>query len=168
VSISRDDAAPGRAGLLAARAMRRLTRSPLQAQVGRLHARVLRRTGWRRSRALAGGQPVLALTTTGRRSAKPRSTVVAYLRDGDAYVVGGLNLGSDHDPAWALNLDADPRAHVDVAGERLAVRARRAEGDEAARLWRAFVAQFGQIAATLAIVRREPPLYVLEPSSRST
>lgn len=128
---------------------------------------MLRRTGGRRS-LLAGGQPVLVLTTTGRRSGARRSTVVAYLRIEEGYAVGGLNLGSDRDPAWALNLDADPRAEIEVAGERVAVCARRAGGDEAQALWQAFVAQFGQIAATLEIVRREPPLYVLEPSSRST
>jgi len=150
-----------------ARLFRFTTRSRLQRQVGRLHARVLRRTGGRRS-MLAGGQPVLALTTTGRRSGRPRSTVVAYVPAGASYVVGALNLGSDRDPAWALNLDADPRAEVEVAGERVAVRARRAAGEEADALWQAFVAQFGQIAATLQIVRREPPIYVLEPSSRST
>jgi deazaflavin-dependent oxidoreductase (nitroreductase family) len=146
---------------------RMTTRSRLQPHIGRLHARVLRRTGGRRS-MLAGGQPVLALTTTGRRSGAPRSTVVAYVRTEEGYAVGALNLGSDHDPAWALNLEADPRARIDVAGERLAVRARRAGGAEADALWQAFVGQFAQVAATLAIVRREPPIYVLEPSSRST
>ncbi|HEX6389951.1 MAG TPA: nitroreductase/quinone reductase family protein [Solirubrobacteraceae bacterium] len=157
-----------RLSLLFARLVRTTTRSRLQPRVGALHARVLRRTGWRRSRLFAGGQPVLVLTTTGRRTGALRSTVVAYVKEGDAFVVGGLNLGSDRDPAWALNLDAEPQASVTVGGSALAVRARRAEGEEAARLWRAFVAQFGQIAATLAIVRRQPPLYVLEPSSRST
>ncbi len=147
--------------------MRLLTRTRLQPHVGRLHARVLGRAGGRRS-VLAGGQPVLALTTTGRRSGARRSTVVAYVAVGDAYAVGALNLGSDRDPAWALNLEADPRAEVQVAGERVAVLARRAAGAEADALWQAFVGQFGQIAATLAIVRREPPVYVLEPSSRST
>jgi deazaflavin-dependent oxidoreductase (nitroreductase family) len=117
---------------------------------------------------LAGGQPVLVLTTTGRRSGASRSTVVAYVRTDDGYAVGGLNLGSDRDPAWALNLAADPRAEICVAGKRLAVRARPVDGREAEALWQAFTRQFGQIAATLAIVRREPPIYVLEPSSRST
>jgi deazaflavin-dependent oxidoreductase (nitroreductase family) len=147
--------------------MRLLTRTRLQPHIGRLHARVLVWTGGRRS-VLAGGQPVLALTTTGRRSGARRSTVVAYVAVGDGYAVGALNLGSDRDPAWALNLEADPRAEVAVAGERVAVCSRRAAGAEADTLWQAFVGQFGQIAATLDIVRREPPIYVLEPSSRST
>lgn len=151
-----------------ARLVRLLTRLRLQPRFGALHARVLRRTAWRRSRVFAGGQPVLVLTTTGRRSGVLRSTVVAYVKAGDAYAVGGLNLGSDRDPAWALNLDAQPLATVCVDGCEIGVHARRVEGEEAARLWRAFVAQFGQVAATLEIVRREPPLYVLEPSSRST
>ena len=71
-----------------------------------MHAVILHRSGGRirRSRVLAGGQPVLALTTTGRTSGAPRTTVVAYLQHADAYAVGALNLGSDRDPVWCLNL----------------------------------------------------------------
>src|SRR5438093_9731012 len=88
-----------------ARFLRRLTRfRRIQPQIGRVHAAALRRSGGRirRSRLLAGGQPVLALTTIGRRSGERRSTVLAYVRREDAYAVGALNLGSDHHPAWCL------------------------------------------------------------------
>src|ERR1700736_1585707 len=83
----------------------------VQPQIGRLHAWILRssRGRLRRSVLLAGGQPVLALTTTGRRSGEPRTTTVAYLERGDAFVVSALNLGSDRHPAWCLNLRASPR-----------------------------------------------------------
>jgi F420H(2)-dependent quinone reductase len=94
--------------------------------VGRLHSVLLRhsRGRLRRSRLLAGGQPVLALSTTGRRSGATRSTTLAYLRHGEGYAVAGMNLGSDRDPAWVLNLRAEPRAVVHVNGEQTAVRAR--------------------------------------------
>ena len=68
-----------------AKLLRSLTRfRRIQPKVGRMHAAVMRRAGGRirRSRLLAGGQPVLALTTTGRRTGAPRSTVIAYLRHG--------------------------------------------------------------------------------------
>ncbi len=89
-----------------ARFLRLLTRFRRVQPMGRILAVILRRSGGRirRSRILAGGQPVLALTTTGRRSGAPRTTVVAYLQRADAYAVGALNLGSDRDPAWCLNL----------------------------------------------------------------
>src|ERR1700736_770671 len=99
--------------MILARLLRSLTRLFIQPQVGRVHALLLRRARGRlrRSRILAGGQPVLALTTVGRRSGRPQSTVVAYLRHGDAYAAAALNLGSDRDPAWALNLRAEPAAY---------------------------------------------------------
>src|SRR5438105_14328488 len=112
--------------MLLARLLRLLTRlRRVQPQIGRLQAFVLRRSGGRlrRSVLLAGGQPILAITTTGRRSGRLRSTTLAYVRHGDAYAVGALNLGSDHDPGWCLNLRADGRAAVEVACGRLAVAA---------------------------------------------
>lgn len=149
-----------------ARLLRALTRfRRIQPQVGRLQAFVLRHSGGRlrRSRILAGGQPVLALSTTGRRSGRRRSTTLAYVRAGDAYAIGALNLGSDHHPSWCLNLRADPRAVIDVSGERLEVRAREASGEEAERLWAAFVRQLPATANSLKLARRDVPLFVLEP-----
>jgi deazaflavin-dependent oxidoreductase (nitroreductase family) len=154
-------------GLTLARLLKALTRLRFQPHVGRIQAALLRRSGgrWRRARILAGGQPVLALTTTGRRSGKRRSTTLAYVRHGDAYAVGALNLGSDHHPAWYLNLRADPRAEVHVDGRDVAVTARDATGEEAEHLWRAFIDRLPATANTRRIARRDVPMVVLEPAS---
>jgi deazaflavin-dependent oxidoreductase (nitroreductase family) len=149
-----------------ARFVRRLSRyRRIQPQVGRIQAAIMRRSRgrYRRSAFLAGGQPVLALTTTGRRSGKPRSTAVAYVRHGNAYASAGLNLGSDRDPAWALNLRADSRAWIEVDGERREVRAREATGEEAGALWRAFFEQLPMTAASKELAQREAPIFVWEP-----
>jgi deazaflavin-dependent oxidoreductase (nitroreductase family) len=137
----------------------------LQPHVGRLHAALLRLSGGRirRSRLLAGGQPVLALTTIGRRSGKPRTTTVAYLHYGEGYAIGALNLGSDWHPSWCLNLRADPRAWVELEGERREMRTREARGEEADELWERFYAQLSMIRNTHRIARRDVPLIVLEP-----
>src|SRR5688500_5510571 len=113
--------------MLLARFLQMLTRfRRIQPQVGRLHAFVLRPSGGRirRSLWLAGAQPVLALRRTGRRSGRPRSTTVAYVQHGDGYAIGALNPGSARGPAWCLNLRANPRAWVEVAGNRRQVVAR--------------------------------------------
>jgi deazaflavin-dependent oxidoreductase (nitroreductase family) len=149
-----------------ARLLRSLTRfRRMQPRVGRLHAALLRRAHGRlrRSRVLAGGQPVLALTTVGRRSGRARSTVVAYLAYGDAYAAAALNLGSDHDPAWALNLRSEASACIEVDGKRRAVRARQAAGPEAERLWQAFVERLPAIGRARRLARRDVPMFVLEP-----
>jgi deazaflavin-dependent oxidoreductase (nitroreductase family) len=152
--------------VLLARIVRFFTRfRRLQPLVGRVHACLLRHSAGRlhRSLLLAGGQPVLALTTTGRRSGVRRTTVVAYLRDGDRYAIGAVNLGSDRTPAWCLNLLADPDAEIEVSGTRMCVRARRADAAEAQRLWEGFFEQLPAIRNSLALAKRDVPLMVLEP-----
>lgn len=149
-----------------ARLVRTVTRPRrIVTRLTRLHAAVLRRSGGRlrRSRVFAGGQPVLSLTTTGRRSGLQRTTIVAYLRDGNDYVVYGSNLGSDHDPAWCLNLAADPYGWIHVDGQHLSVRARRATGTEYERLWRAYAARLPAVEHFRAIAAREIPIFVLTP-----
>lgn len=152
--------------MLVARFLRSFTRfRRLQPQVGRLHSLVLRASRGRlhRSRLLAGGQPVLALTTTGRRSGAPRTTTIAYLRHGSGYAVTALNLGSDRHPAWCLNLRNDPSAFVHVDGEQRPVRAREAQDKEADLLWQLYFVRLPAAADFRRLARRDVPIFVLEP-----
>jgi deazaflavin-dependent oxidoreductase (nitroreductase family) len=89
-----------------------------------------------------GAVPALLLTTTGRRSGRPRTTPLLYVRDGDAYVVVGSNWGKLRQPDWALNLRADPLATATVEGRRIPVRASRAVGAERERLWARLVREW--------------------------
>jgi F420H(2)-dependent quinone reductase len=151
---------------LLARLARLFTRPrPLVTRFTRLQAWVLRHSGGRirRSFLFAGGQPVLSLTTTGRRSGRVRSTAVAYMRVGDDYVVTAANLGSERDPAWLLNLSADPAVVIEVGGERIAVVARRAGGDEARRLWDLWTERLPAAQTFQGISGRDIPVVVLEP-----
>jgi deazaflavin-dependent oxidoreductase (nitroreductase family) len=83
-----------------------------------------------------GGAPICLLTTTGRRTGRPRTVPLLYLPHHDEQIVvvasrGGL---SEH-PAWYLNLRADPRATVEIGGRRRAMTARVATAEERAELW---------------------------------
>lgn len=86
--------------------------------------------------------PSLVITTTGRRSGKPRSNPLLYVPDSDAYVVIGSNWGQQHQPSWALNLLAQPAAEVDVKGRRIPVRGELATGAERDRLWQLLVTEW--------------------------
>jgi F420H(2)-dependent quinone reductase len=77
----------------------------------------------------------LRLTTTGRRSGRPRSVIVGYFQDGPNLVTLAMNGWADPEPAWWLNLQTRPDATVELGGETRAVRARAAQGAERARLW---------------------------------
>ncbi len=52
--------------------------------------------------------PAFLLTTTGRKTGRPRTQPLLYGRDGDAFVVVGSNWGQAHHPAWSGNLLANP------------------------------------------------------------
>src|SRR5687768_8165302 len=78
----------------------------------------------------------LRLTTRGRRSGEPRSVIVGYYEDGPDLVTMAMNGWGEGEPAWWLNLQADPDVTVELAGgtER-EVRGRAAVGEERDRLW---------------------------------
>src|SRR4051812_16378997 len=130
----------------------------------RTHVRIVRATKGRlRFGFLFGGDmPVLALTTTGRKSGEQRSIVIAYLRHGDSYAVVASNAGSDRTPAWWLNLQANPAGEVDAEGERVSVRARVVDGAEREELWRRFADANESYERYRGYTARELPVVALD------
>jgi F420H(2)-dependent quinone reductase len=138
-----------------------------------LSAALLRRVGklnvpvYRLTRGRIGGRvgraPVLLLTTTGRKSGQPRTAPVLYLADGERLVVIGSNAGHTNTPAWALNLRANPDAEAQVRAERRSVRARIAEGEERAELWRRMNEQYSGFEDYRERTDRDIAVFVLEP-----
>ena len=70
-----------------------------------------------------GGQRVLLLETLGRRTGQRRTTLVQYLADDETFVVVASNAGASHPPAWYLNLQAHPHAHVQAGARSIDIRA---------------------------------------------
>jgi F420H(2)-dependent quinone reductase len=131
---------------------------------GKLNTPLYRLSGGRLG-GKVGKAPVLLLTTTGRKSGEKRTAPVVYLRDGDRYVVINTNAGNAKVPAWSLNLAADPEAEVEVGRRKLRVRARVAEGEERADLWRKHIDQYSGFDEYDAELDREPKVIVLDPVS---
>ena len=131
--------------------------------IGKLNVPVYRLTRGRLMGRI-GRAPVLLLTTTGRKSGQRRTAPVVYLADGDRYVVIGSNAGNARPPAWALNLRANPDAEVEAHGERRRVRARVAEGEERAGLWRRMNEQYAGFDDYRERTSRDISVFVLEPS----
>jgi deazaflavin-dependent oxidoreductase (nitroreductase family) len=129
-----------------------------------IHRLLLRGTGGRAGREVAG-MPVLELVTTGRRSGEPRAVMLTSpLRDGDAYVVVASRGGDDQHPAWFLNLRDEPRVQVSVqGGPRRAMLASVATPDERTRMWPAVVARYRGYGNYQRRTRREIPLVLLRP-----
>jgi len=135
--------------------------------VTRLHAWVYRRSGGRFLGRM-GGQPVLLLQTTGRRSGRTRTTPVQYLADGDTFVVVASNAGAARPPAWYLNLRANPHARVHVGGRTIDVRAQEAAAQERAELWQRLTAANRYLERAARKAGRDLPLMALVPSTPTT
>ncbi len=110
-----------------------------------------------------GRAPVLLLTSIGRRSGQPRTAPVLYLADGERVVVIGSNAGNERAPAWSYNLRANPEAEVQIGGEVRSVRARVAEGEERAELWRKMNEQYAGFDDYEERTSRDIAVFVLEP-----
>lgn len=107
---------------------------------------------------------MLRLHTVGRRTGKPRSAILAYLEHGPDLIAMPMNGWADAEPAWWLNLQAQPDATVELPGERRAVRARIATPEERERLWQDWLVPWkGDLDAYAANRTRTTQLVVLEP-----
>ena len=101
----------------------------------RLDLALQRVTRGRFSLTAAVGLPLLLLETTGRRTGEPRVTPLIYVTQGTDFLVAGSNWGGPAQPAWALNLLANPNAVVVLHGNRIPVTAGTLEGAERAEVW---------------------------------
>jgi deazaflavin-dependent oxidoreductase (nitroreductase family) len=87
------------------------------------------------------GRNLLLLTTIGARSGESRLAPLAYSRDGDRIVIVASKGGAPTNPAWYLNLLANPVVTVELGGETFQARATVAEGGERDRLYAAHAAE---------------------------
>jgi deazaflavin-dependent oxidoreductase (nitroreductase family) len=114
------------------------------------------------------GLPLLLLTTTGARSGQPRTTPMAYFRDGKQLVVFAANGGSKHNPAWYHNLLANPVAEVEIGTEAYQVTGAETGSADRERLWAQRVAQAPQLAKLQEQAGRPIPVVALSPVDSST
>jgi F420H(2)-dependent quinone reductase len=85
--------------------------------MGRLHASL-----WKLSGGKLGNQfgrvPFMMLTTTGRKTGRPRTTPVLYFQDGADLIIVASFGGNDVHPGWYLNLERCREAEVLLNGTR--------------------------------------------------
>lgn len=122
--------------------------------------------GGRVSLVALAGLPSLRLTTTGRKSGLDRATNLLYYPHGDGFVLTASNWGRQHDPAWALNLRANPKASVALAGRPVDVVARELTGEEYDRMWAELLAFWPGYAMEQKEAGRPLPVFVLERVTR--
>jgi deazaflavin-dependent oxidoreductase (nitroreductase family) len=138
---------------LAFKTMNRVHRVLLAASGGRL--------GWHLL-----GMPVVELTTTGRKSGQPHTTMLTSPHQEDSTIVIVASRGGDHiDPAWFLNLRDDPKVMVKL-GRRPAqvMTAEIADAHERARIWPLIATKHRNYAGYQRKTDREIPLVLLRPA----
>ena len=84
---------------------------------------------------LLAGLPVLYVTTTGRRSGRPREAPLIAVPIDDDLALIGSNFGGRATPAWVYNLEADPQASVRFRDRAVDVVARPATDEEYERVF---------------------------------
>lgn len=110
------------------------------------------------------GITMLLLTTVGRKSGRPIQIPLLYIWDGERLILVASNAGDARHPSWWHNLQANPRARVQVGGERFDVIAHTADASERARLWPRLLATYRDFARyeRNTAESREIPVVVLE------
>jgi deazaflavin-dependent oxidoreductase (nitroreductase family) len=106
---------------------------------------------------------VLLLTTTGRRSGKERTVVLQYFPDGDSMMLAAANDGGQADPAWYLNLKANPVARAEVGTRAIDVHAEELSAEEAAAWWPRIVERDANYERYARATSRRIPLMRLDP-----
>jgi deazaflavin-dependent oxidoreductase (nitroreductase family) len=113
----------------------------------------------------ADHQGMLRLHTIGRRSGAERAAILAYFEDGDDLVTMAMNGWADPEPAWWLNLQANPDTTVDLPGGTREVHARAAGPDERPRLWARWAALDEGLDEYASRRSRETAVVILSPRS---
>jgi F420H(2)-dependent quinone reductase len=113
------------------------------------------------------GQPLILLTTTGRRTGTPRTWPLVGLpidrQDRTrGWVVAASYGAHDANPAWYLNLQAHPEATVRDGTQEARVRARDATPAERGEHWPRFVDVLDTYAQYQDATDRTIPVVILE------
>ncbi len=109
------------------------------------------------------GRTLLLLHTTGAKSGQERINPVAYVKDGDRFVIIASKGGAPTNPAWYYNIVANPRVTVEVGTEQFQAQATIAKEPERRRLYDKMVAMMPGFADYERKTTRVIPVIVLTP-----
>jgi deazaflavin-dependent oxidoreductase (nitroreductase family) len=100
-----------------------------------IHRAMYRITGGRRGlwKPKPGKWGTMKLTTVGRKTGKEREAILGYFEEGPNLVTMAMNGWMEAEPAWWLNLQANPVTRVETKDGTRKVRGRAATGDEHGR-----------------------------------
>ena len=133
-------------------------------RIGKLHIQLFRRT-----RGLVGGRvdglDIFLLTTRGRKTGLERTVAIPYFRrEGKVLTIASYG-GNTVNPAWYVNLRANPDVSYELGGRVYRGVARTAMGDERQRLWDSVADEHPRFNRYLAWCgERQIPVVVIAPA----
>jgi deazaflavin-dependent oxidoreductase (nitroreductase family) len=113
------------------------------------------------------GATLLLLHHVGAKTGTPRVNPLAYLADGERFIVFASKAGAPTNPDWYHNLKANPETSIEVGTDTIAVTASEASGEERERLFRAQADRSPQFAEYQQKTERAIPVIVLTPTSQA-
>ena len=131
----------------------------------RLHMILYRLSGGRIGGNMSGVQ-ILLLESVGRKTGKRRTTPLAYIRDGENYIITASNGGEPHHPGWYYNLRREPQTFVQVLDQRIRVEAEQANPEERRRLWAELVKTNPRFDEYQRKTVREIAMFILHPDGQ--
>ena len=105
---------------------------------------------------------LLLLTTVGAKSGRPHTAPLAYMNDGDRFIVFAAHAGEPSRPAWYYNLVAHPDVTVELGGESWQTRAVVATGTEREHLYKLRAEEAPFIVDLQNQIPRPMPVIILE------
>jgi len=142
--------------------------NPDESLYGDEHVRAYQETDGERGYFWRRGSEILLLTTTGRKSGRPRTHPLIHRPDNGGWVIVASDGGAPEHPSWMKNLLADPEATIQVRADEIPVRARVTEGEERERLWRLMNEAWPPYDSYQERTERQIPVVVLERRAASS
>ena len=105
---------------------------------------------------------LLLLHTIGRESGVERINPLAYVQDGDKYVIIASKGGSDAHPDWYYNLTANPDVTIEVGTDTFRVHAEIAQEPGRTRLYDKMIEMMPAFADYRQKAARVIPVFILK------
>jgi deazaflavin-dependent oxidoreductase (nitroreductase family) len=139
---------------------------PLTRNLMKGHTAVYRATNGLVGHRFLGAPPMLLLDHVGAKTGTKRTSPLAYVQDGNDFVIVASKGGHPKHPGWYHNLRANPDTTIQVGSKRKAVRARVANAQEHKRLWPKAVEAYSGYTGYQERTERKIPLVILAPRTR--
>ena len=123
---------------------------------------LFKRTGGKLGNKFLRGAPVGILTTTGRKSGKPRDSPLVYLQEGGRIVLVASQGGRATNPMWYLNLKANPEVSFQTADATLRLLARDATDSERDEYWPKLDAMYPDFVNYRSYTDRRIPIVICD------